>query len=113
MEMVELTCLMSKLPSGPLGIRTPIGPACEACPIDVILVPGVAFDHEGGRLGRGGGYYDRLLAAQGKTMTIGTAFECQLKSRLPRDDHDQGVRFVATEKEAFECAPRSKGSLSE
>jgi 5-formyltetrahydrofolate cyclo-ligase len=113
MEMVELTGLMSKLPSGPLGIRTPIGPACEACSIDAILVPGVAFDHNGGRLGRGGGYYDRLLATQEATMTIGTAFECQLNPRLPQEEHDQEVRFIATEKRAFECPPRSEGSLSE
>jgi 5-formyltetrahydrofolate cyclo-ligase len=103
MELVELKCLMHELPRGPFGIRTPTGEARENERIDAVLVPGVAFDHEGGRLGRGGGYYDRLLAQMGDTLTIGTAFECQLESELPRETHDRAVRFIATEKGVFEC----------
>ena len=113
MELVELGCLMHELPKGPFGIRTPAGEASGNHGIDAVLVPGVAFDREGGRLGRGGGYYDRLLAELEGTMTIGIAFECQLESKLPRDSHDQAVRFIATEKGVFECpAPHGKNTLS-
>ena len=103
MELIELTCLMQELPRGTFGIRTPAGEACENERIDAVLVPGIAFDHEGGRLGRGGGYYDRLLAQMKDTMTIGTAFECQLESEVPRERHDRAVRFIATEKGVVEC----------
>lgn len=66
--------------------------------LDAILVPGVAFTRDGHRLGRGGGYYDRLLArCAPRTARIGVCFECQLVPELPGESHDQPVQRVVTE----------------
>ena len=110
MEMVELQSGLCDLPAGPHGVRTPQGAAWEGGSIDAILVPGVAFDRHGGRLGRGGGYYDRLLRKLDGTVTIGTAFDCQIESDVPRENHDQSVRFIVTEKSTFECRPGNESS---
>lgn len=71
----------------------PLGPG------DLLLVPGVAFDLQGGRLGRGGGHFDRALAELGDagTPVFGIAFECQLVDRVPRERHDRTVAVVVTE----------------
>lgn len=110
MDLVELKSLMCDVPIGAFGIRTPVGPPHDGAPIEAILVPGVAFDHHGGRLGFGGGYYDRLLAEGHGAVTVGVAFECQLEARLPREPHDRGVDFIVTEKELLKTpaggAPR-------
>lgn len=77
---------------------------------DLVLVPGVAFDRRGGRLGRGAGYYDRALARLGSrgprrvapgrdggaTRTIGVAFDRQLVEAVPMDARDVRVDAVAT-----------------
>ena len=56
--------------------------------LDLIIVPGVAFDREGGRLGYGGGYYDRYLALATQATAIALAFPWQIESHIPRDSHD-------------------------
>lgn len=98
MDLVELKSLMRDVPIGAFGIRTPVGSPYEGAPIEAILVPGVAFDHQGGRLGHGGGYYDRLLAKDQGAVTFGVGFECQLEVTLPHEPHDRGVHFIVTEK---------------
>lgn len=71
--------------------------------LDLIIVPGVAFDNKGNRLGQGGGYYDRLLAsAQGKT--IGLCFETQLIEQVPISTHDKPVDMIITEKQVIHCS---------
>jgi 5-formyltetrahydrofolate cyclo-ligase len=61
--------------------------------IDLILVPGLAFDREGYRLGYGKGYYDRLLAATGSIPTVGIGFQEQMSTgSLPRDAWDVPVK---------------------
>ena len=66
--------------------------------VDVILVPGVAFTRAGRRLGRGGGYYDRLLAAlPAKAVRLGVCFEVQIVEELPSEPHDMRVDAVVTE----------------
>ncbi len=67
------------------------------------LVPGIAFDPDGNRLGRGGGFYDRLLRDSKKTIKIGIACECQLVSHIPVDDHDIPVDVVVTEEQRYDC----------
>lgn len=83
------------------GLREPVAdPACVVAPdsIDLILVPGVAFSRAGARLGRGRGYYDRLLATlPGGVCKIGVCFDFQIVAELPTDPHDQHVDLVATE----------------
>ena len=66
--------------------------------IDLLLVPGVAFDRVGGRLGRGKGFYDRVLK-EFRGESLGVAFEAQLFDSIPQDQHDQPVRGLVTEKQ--------------
>lgn len=71
--------------------------------IDLAIVPGVAFDQQGNRLGQGKGYYDALLRLfQDKTTTVGLAFECQMVPEIPQDEHDMSVDFVVTERAVYE-----------
>lgn len=63
--------------------------------IDFITVPGVAFDPEGNRLGRGGGYYDCFLEGFSGT-TAGVAFDFQVRPHVPVEAHDQPVDWVVT-----------------
>ena len=59
------------------------------CDIDLVVVPGMAFDKNNVRLGRGHGYYDRFLCSiPNKTKTIGLAFDFQVLENLPKDSHD-------------------------
>jgi len=70
----------------------------EIAALDFILVPGLAFTRSGLRLGRGGGYYDRLLAhPQCKARRIGIAFDVQLVESIPVEPHDQRVHQIITE----------------
>lgn len=77
----------------------------KACPIvadftpDLALVPGVAFDRDGNRLGHGGGYYDRLLASPGMAdcVTIGVCYEFQLVDEIHAEQWDIPVRMIAEE----------------
>ena len=66
--------------------------------VDLFVVPGVAFDLDGGRLGHGRGYYDGLLAqARGETPFVAAAFECQLIDRVPMTPRDVPIDAIATE----------------
>ena len=68
--------------------------------IDVVIAPGVAFDRNGGRVGYGGGFYDRFLRTiRADTPVIGLAFAVQLVDEVPRGEHDRLVDVVVTEEE--------------
>ena len=85
---------------GPLGTRTPSPEAPVDTP-DVLLVPLLAFDAEGYRLGYGGGYYDRTLKslrAAGPIVAIGMAYAGQEVTSLPHAAYDERLDAVATEK---------------
>ena len=69
--------------------------------IDVILVPGLAFDRNGGRMGFGKGYYDRLLE-NNKAVKIGLCYDFQILEKIPTESHDVPMNFVITEKEILE-----------
>lgn len=74
----------------------------EVSEIDLIIVPGVAFDREGGRTGHGKGYYDKLLEhARPDTPLVALAFECQLFDRIPMQNHDVFMDMVITEKAVY------------
>ena len=96
MEPVSLDQPLSELARDGWGIRTPQGRIWNRG-IDLILVPGCGFDLNLGRLGRGGGYYDRFLARQSTAITVGVCFECQLIDRLPTESHDRPVDLIVTE----------------
>ncbi|MCA1784111.1 MAG: 5-formyltetrahydrofolate cyclo-ligase [Intrasporangiaceae bacterium] len=87
----------SALVLGHRDILEPTGPSNDPTTVDAVLVPGVAFDLHGGRLGQGGGHYDRLLPRIGDAVRIGIAFSCQIVPSVPRLDHDVAVDIVVTE----------------
>lgn len=71
--------------------------AVDPSEVDVILVPGLAFTRDGFRLGRGGGYYDRLLASlPAQTVKIGVCFEVQIVPALPLEPHDMRLDAVVS-----------------
>ncbi|MBB5746914.1 5-formyltetrahydrofolate cyclo-ligase [Brevundimonas variabilis] len=78
------------------GCPAPLPLADEVIP-DLILTPLLAFDRNGGRLGQGGGYYDRTFAALPAVPRIGLAYSGQAVEALPMDAHDQWLDGVLTE----------------
>ncbi|MBC8523456.1 5-formyltetrahydrofolate cyclo-ligase [PVC group bacterium] len=64
--------------------------------IDIVVVPGIAFDKSGSRLGRGGGFYDRFLLNARPPISIGVAFEEQIINRVDLEPHDQLLTLIAT-----------------
>ena len=75
----------------------PSAPTVALDAADVVLVPGLAFDRRGHRLGYGGGYYDRLLRTSPHAYRIGLAYGFQLVERLPAMHHDEPLDAIVTE----------------
>jgi 5-formyltetrahydrofolate cyclo-ligase len=107
-EMVAVHDLEADLAPGYYGILEPrMELAGSHPPYDgdrsmIWLIPGLGFDLSGHRLGRGGGYYDRLL--NGATgMKIGVGYDCQIFDALPFESHDIGVDYVVTETRIVDC----------
>jgi 5-formyltetrahydrofolate cyclo-ligase len=73
--------------------------------IDLILVPGIAFDEGGRRIGRGKGYYDRLLTHV-RGLKCGVAFDCQVETDLPSESHDISVDALLTPTRWLRCEGR-------
>jgi len=91
-----------RLIRGSFGILEPDPRFCDVVDFDTVdlaLIPGLGFDPNGNRLGRGYGYYDRFLSnPEFKGTTIGCHFHCQLSSKIPVDEHDQAVDYLLNEK---------------
>jgi len=87
-----------ELTQGPYGISQPKDQYIRQIPsekIDLVIVPGLAFDRQGRRLGRGGGYYDRFLAdLPAATPRIGLAFDFQILDNLPALSHDVSLTKI-------------------
>jgi len=93
------------LQAGPLGTRHP-GPENEQTKPDILLVPLLAFDGQGNRIGWGGGFYDRTigaLRADGNVLAVGVAFGGQRADTVPHDSYDARLDWIVTEQgaEAF------------
>lgn len=73
----------------------------EPSELDLIIVPGVAFDRAGRRLGMGAGYYDRFLPKATKAGLIGAAWAAQILEKVPTDEHDRPVNYLVTEEGIF------------
>ncbi|MFN7754062.1 MAG: 5-formyltetrahydrofolate cyclo-ligase [Pseudomonadota bacterium] len=90
---------------GPWGIREPDPRRCpEVDPdeVDLVLVPGLAFDRQGGRLGYGAGFYDRLLAqTRAGCLRVATAFALQCREPVPMQPHDQRIDWLITAADAW------------
>jgi 5-formyltetrahydrofolate cyclo-ligase len=94
--------------SNHLGIREPqTGAQRQLADLDLLLMPLVAYDEQGNRLGMGAGYYDRLLASSTSSecpLRVGVAYACQRAEQLPRDAWDIPLHAVVTEDGWFTIA---------
>lgn len=80
------------------GIGEPTGPEfSDTDSIDIIIVPGVAFDLQGNRLGRGRGFYDRLLKTTPNAIKIGVAFDFQVVDQVPTEPLDVPMNLIISE----------------
>ncbi len=89
------------------GMRQPVASGSVVPPgeIDLFLVPGLAFDRAGNRLGRGGGYYDRALHdRRADAVAVGVGTEARVVETVPTEEHDRPVDWLATETGVIECA---------
>ncbi len=86
-----------ELVPGLWGIAVPASVRPMKGAIDVSICPGLLFTRDGRRLGRGGGHYDRFLAAHPATLAIGLCFTAQLVDDLPTEPHDRAMHVVVTE----------------
>ena len=92
-----LKTLATDIVIGKYGVREPAA-SCVEIPLnqfDLVLVPGIAFDLSGHRLGRGQGFYDRTLA-EASGIKCGVAYDFQLLENVPTEPHDARVDFIFT-----------------
>lgn len=97
----------STLVEGKFGISEPgLGSSTFTGSVDLIVVPGLGFDRTGNRLGRGGGYYDRMLADDRflGAVKVGIAFNCQIIDSVPVLEHDVGIDVLITEERLYRCS---------
>lgn len=100
MDAIQITDFNTQLCKSCCGILEPNFASKEPYPpekIDLIVVPGVAFDRRGYRIGYGGGYYDRYLCQSPNAKTVGFAYEQSLTDEIPSESHDQKVDIILTE----------------
>lgn len=90
---------LSELRRGAFGIREPRSGA-EPTKLDFILCPGLAFTKTGGRLGQGGGFYDRFLPRHPEALKLGVAFSCQIVKTLELAPHDIAMDQILIAPEA-------------
>lgn len=103
-RMAKLTAELKK---GRFGILEPMAPVfASENELDLIFVPGVAFDRTGNRTGRGGGFYDRLLP-QYHAVKAGVCFDFQCLDRLPTEKHDTPMHLIVTETQILKIAMNS------
>ncbi|MBI2549748.1 5-formyltetrahydrofolate cyclo-ligase [Candidatus Woesearchaeota archaeon] len=104
LEVAEIRDYSSDLKPGAFGIMEPKRrSAVDEEEIDVVIVPGVAFDKDGHRLGYGLGYYDKLLHRLAKAAEIGLAYDFQVVEKLPRESHDRPMDAIVTESRVIRC----------
>ena len=88
------------LVAGPMGIGQPEEAPSDAQELDLIVVPGLGFGLNGGRLGYGAGWYDRTLDVF-KGPVVGLGYNCQVLDFVPAEAHDQPVHWIVTELRAI------------
>lgn len=102
MKLLKVDDLDNDLTTGPRGILEPDINRCKIVPVDCIdlaIIPGVAFDEKGGRIGTGEGYYDRFIPKLSiTTRKVAIALECQIIQQVPVESHDKHVDIIITEK---------------
>ncbi len=92
-----LNHLATEIVTGKFGVREPSSSCAEIAfdKFDLVLVPGMAFDLTGNRLGRGRGFYDRLLV-ETSGIKCGVGYDFQLLEKIPVEPHDAKVNFIVT-----------------
>ncbi|BBO75117.1 5-formyltetrahydrofolate cyclo-ligase [Desulfosarcina widdelii] len=102
MKLMKVDNPDKDLTMGPRGILEPNPAKCKTVPldcIDIAIVPGIAMDEKGGRIGSGDGYYDRIIPdLPMTTRKVGLVFEGQLVPQVPMESHDKHVDIIITEK---------------
>lgn len=107
MEPVEIKSLDVGLQETAFGVREPVeGPEVALGMIDIVVIPGLAFDRRGYRVGRGRGFYDRFLSQQEfNGLRIGLCFHEQLLTEaIPMEPHDIPMDLIVTDREIVRCA---------
>jgi len=101
MELMKVDDLDNDLIAGQRGILEPDINRCKNVPVDCIdlaIIPGVAFDEKGGRIGSGEGYYDRFIPKLSiTTRKVALALEYQIIRQVPVESHDKYVDIIITE----------------
>ncbi|MFO0867189.1 MAG: 5-formyltetrahydrofolate cyclo-ligase, partial [Gemmataceae bacterium] len=101
-NMDELSIGMYKILEPKVEMRSMASKKATAQELDLIMVPGVAFDRTGARMGHGFGYYDKLLQhARKDAPLVALAFECQLFPEIPTQSHDIFMDKIITEKQVY------------
>jgi len=105
---------LDTLVSGAFGILEPVGSPVEPAQIEVFLIPGVAFDRQGNRVGFGGGYYDRalekiknsaILPGASAPLLVGVCYQWQLvDGKIPVESYDMTMDMLVTEEQVYHCA---------
>jgi 5-formyltetrahydrofolate cyclo-ligase len=102
---------------GEFGVRQPAiwngGRAVDPEAVSIVLVPGLAFDLGGNRLGQGAGWYDKVLSRAPQALKIGIAFEAQILPQVPHEAHDLAMDGWVTESRLVDVADRIQSTLSE
>ncbi|MFQ5429142.1 MAG: 5-formyltetrahydrofolate cyclo-ligase [Phycisphaerae bacterium] len=108
---VQISNLDTDITDTPNGVREPVrGTPLPIELIDLVIVPGLGFDPQGNRLGRGRGCYDRFLSRPGfKGVTCGFAFEEQVVDSIPSKPHDVKVKMLVTDRAVRRFAKRRAG----
>ena len=101
MQAFKVDAFESDMTLGPRNILEPSPERCKIIPIeriDIAIIPGVALDEKGGRIGSGQGYYDRFI---GKlpitTRKVALSLECQIVQQVPMESHDRFMDIIITE----------------
>lgn len=127
MHFLHLDSLASLHAVPPFGIREPYPTYADGSPredvfslgqpVDLVVMPGLAFNRRGHRLGRGGGYYDKFIAAclrlaaqQGRPppLLLALAFDAQMIDQVPVADNDEDVDLIVTAHEVLRCTERGR-----
>lgn len=102
MQLMKIDDIDTDLKTGPRGILEPDSQRCNVVPVeclDIAIIPGVAFDEKGGRIGSGEGYYDRLIPKlSATTRKVALSFEDQMIPQIQMESHDKYVDIIITEK---------------
>lgn len=107
LKLAHLPGLDIEFKKGPFGIREPEDRFLKWIPpeeVDLVILPGLAFDRKGGRIGYGKGYFDRLLERlRPSAFRVGLAFDFQIYDSLPQDASDRRVHTIITETQVIDC----------